>query len=136
MVVGTAAVENPRRDIQSWDSVSLSDGEEHPLMAEEEKPGIIERILGWWRASSWPIRVGAVVAVVVLTVGVLVYDAMKEPPIREQNCSELADTFQDIRKKIAPSSSFEDQQEGARDADDLNDRVDALGGCPGEPSLQ
>jgi hypothetical protein len=58
------------------------------------------------------------------------------PPIGEQNCQQLAHTFSSIQHSLRPDASFSEQSRATRDAGDLNRRVDELGGCPDEPSLQ
>lgn len=57
-------------------------------------------------------------------------------PISEQSCKQLAATLADIQKREAPDQDLSTQSRATKDADALNTRVDALGGCPGEPSLQ
>lgn len=57
-------------------------------------------------------------------------------PISEQNCHQLAATLADIQDRLAPDQDFDTQSQATKEAGDLNDRVDALGGCPSEPSLQ
>jgi hypothetical protein len=57
-------------------------------------------------------------------------------PISQQNCHELAATFEVIRREIRPDAPISEQRKGGQDAVELNVRVDALGGCPEEPTLQ
>lgn len=57
-------------------------------------------------------------------------------PISEQSCRELVGTLHQIQADEAPDASFDTQAAAAKQADELNNRVDALGGCPNEPALQ
>lgn len=63
-------------------------------------------------------------------------DAGGSTPISEQDCRQLANTLADIQERLAPDQDFDTQAQAGKDAGELNDRVDALGGCPDEPDLQ
>lgn len=76
-------------------------------------------------------------AVLLLTIGLtLVGCGGGDKPISDQSCHELAATLKDIQKRLAPDKDFNTQSQATKDAGQLNDPVDALGGCPDEPSLQ
>jgi outer membrane murein-binding lipoprotein Lpp len=73
-----------------------------------------------------------VIAAAVVSVSVL---AGCDKPISQQSCGELASTLEDIQDRLN-SDDFDTTSEATKDADELNERVDELGGCPDEPSLQ
>ena len=97
----------------------------------------LEALRSWWRGAALWARVAVVCVAVALFAGIAILYANREKPISQQSCSELAKTFNGIAEvQSQPDSSFEDKQQSMTDADELNKRVDELGGCPGEPSLQ
>lgn len=85
-------------------------------------------------------RFGRILAVVmiVVVIGIVVWAVTKRSatPISEQSCSELSKTERQITRDLEPGQSFDTQSQAGKDASDLNDRVDALGGCSGFPNLQ
>lgn len=79
-----------------------------------------------------------VAVLVVLAVGIGLYAGLRsdDTPISGLSCSELAATERRIQDDLAPDADFDTSSQAAKDAQELNDRVDALGGCPDEPDLQ
>lgn len=88
---------------------------------------------------SWK-RVGVVLvvlAVIGLAIGgVIALTGGGDKPISEQSCSELVATLHRIQDDEAPGADVDTQSQAAKDAVELNTRVDNLGGCPDEPGLQ
>jgi len=78
------------------------------------------------------------VAAVLLTAGLTFAGAnpATAKPISKQNCHQLAKTLRRIMRDLAPDKPFKVQSKATKDASTLNRRVDALGGCPDEASLQ
>jgi hypothetical protein len=82
----------------------------------------------------------AAVGVVVVLKGV----TAPGTPISQQNCHQLAATERHLAAEdrrindghVLSASEIEQDRQNSADATALNDRVDALGGCPNEPSLQ
>lgn len=87
-----------------------------------------------WRRVGVLLAVGVVAALIIGAIVIATDDS--STPIREQSCSELVDTLHQIQRDEAADADFDTQAQASRDGVALNERVDALGGCPDEPALQ
>jgi hypothetical protein len=82
------------------------------------------------------VAVGCVVAVLVLSLAVRAGEE-RVPPISRQSCAQLAETYRQIQAVQGdPSTPKDEMRRSMNDAERMNRRIDALGGCPSEPSLQ
>jgi hypothetical protein len=93
----------------------------------------------WGKLSTtakWIVAVVTVLMVAGAITAAVIVASNRDRPISEQSCAELADTLADIQDRLAPGEDFDTQREATKDASELNDRVDELGGCASEPSLQ
>jgi hypothetical protein len=113
------------------------------MSSNEEKPWYrrdIKDLLGGGSEADRKKVIILGAAVVIVGIFALVLVAVNgtggATPISKQDCHQLAATFADIERRFDPSQPFEVKSKATQDAAKLNDRIDALGGCPTEPSLQ